>query len=252
MAASAIATADGDIDLESMGRALWRRRMWILIPTLAVFVLSFIAVQLITPRYKSEARVLFEGRENVFLKPEAEKNINDSLVGDPDAVASQVQVAMSREVALDVIRQLKLAERPDFDPTLNGVSSLRYLLIALGLARDPFQLSPEERALEAFFDRLSVFAVDKSRVIVIEFQWTDAELAARIANAIADAYIARQRAAKQDQSRGASQWLVGEIDKLRSRVSEAETKAENFRAKAGLLLGNSTTTLSNQQLAELT
>src|SRR4051812_22364410 len=235
---AATARNDGDIDLGAVGRALWARRAWILIPTLAVFFLSFVGVQIVTPRFKSESRVLFEGRENVFLRPEIEKNGGGaSSAGDPEAVASQVQVALSREVALDVIRNLKLTERADFDPALGGLSSLKYMLIALGLARDPMLLSPEERALEQYYERVTVFAVERSRVIVIEFQSADADLAARVANGIADAYIARQRAAKEDQSRGASQWLVGEIDKMRAKVAEAEGRVETFRAKANLLVG---------------
>jgi uncharacterized protein involved in exopolysaccharide biosynthesis len=249
--AIAAARADGDIDLGAVTRALWTHRMWILVPTIAVFFLSFLAVQIITPRYKSEARVLFDGRDNVFLRPEADKNGSSSGGADPELVASQVQVAMSREVALDVIRKLKLTEKAEFDPALGGISSLKYLLIALGVSRDPLRLSPEERALETYFERINVFAVERSRVIVIEFQSPDPELAARIANAIAEAYIARQREAKQEQSRGASQWLVGEIDKLRARVSDAEGKVESFRAKASLFVGTNSTTLSNQQLGEL-
>ena len=50
---------------------------------------------------------------------------------------------------------------------------------------------------------------------------------------------------------GASQWLVGEIDKLRSKVTEAEGRVEAFRAKANLLVGTNNTTLSNQQLGDL-
>ncbi len=249
--ATAATRFDGDIDLGAVARALWARRMWILVPTLAVFFITFVGVQVIAPRYKSEARVLFEGRENVFLRPEAEKTTND-FGNDPDAVASQVQVALSREVALDVIRNLKLTERADFDPALGGVSSLKYILMAFGFGRDPFKVSPEERALESYYERISAFAVEKSRVIVIEFQSSDADLAARVANAVAEAYIARQRTAKQDQSRGASQWLVGEIDKLRARVSDAENKVENFRTKANLFIGTNNTTLSNQQLGDLT
>jgi len=241
---------DGDIDLGAVARALWARRIWVLVPTLAVFVITFVGVQLVTPRFKSEARVLVEERENVFLRPEAEKT-PDASVGTPDAVASQVQVILSREVALDVIRKLKLTERPEFDPTVNGVSSIRYLMIALGLARDPFKLSPEERALEQYYERVSAFAVERSRVVVIEFQSADAELAARVANAIAEAYIARQREAKEEQSRGASQWLAGEIEKLRGRVADAEGRVESFRAKANLLVGTNNTTLSNQRLGDL-
>ena len=34
---------------------------------------AFVGVNLITPHYKSEARILVEGRENIFFRPEAEK-----------------------------------------------------------------------------------------------------------------------------------------------------------------------------------
>ena len=65
---------------------------------------------------------------------------------------------------------------------------------------------------------------------------------------MAELYIVRQRIAKQEQSRGASQWLSGEIEKLRARVAEAEARVEAFRAKSNLLVGTNNTTLSNQQL----
>jgi polysaccharide biosynthesis transport protein len=241
---------DLDLDLGALGRALWRRRYWVVVPTLVVSALAFVAVNVVTPRYKSEARVLIEGRENVFLRPDAEKNPNESLVGDQEAVANQVQIAMSREVALDVIRKLKLTERPEFDPVQGGVSVVRSVLSIFGISRDPLESSPEQRAMETYFERLQVFAIEKSRVLVIEFQSTDAELAAQVANAVADSYIAHQRQAKQDQSRGASQWLSGEIEKLRPVVAEAEGRVEAFRAKSNLFIGTNNTTLSNQQLGD--
>ncbi|HVG51592.1 MAG TPA: GumC family protein, partial [Xanthobacteraceae bacterium] len=239
-----------DLDLGAIMRALWRRKLWIILPTLIICGLTFVGVNMVTPRYKSEARVLVEGRENVFLRPDAEKTLSESLVGDQEAVTNQVQVALSREVALDVIRKLKLAELPEFNPALAGPSIFRAIksLIMPGGATIA---DGDEPVLEAYYERLTVFAVEKSRVIVIEFQSADAELAAQVANAVAEAYIVRQRLAKQEQSRGASQWLSGEIEKLRARVSEAEERVEAFRAKSNLLVGPNNTTLSNQQLGEL-
>src|ERR1700730_7024432 len=115
-------TAEGDLDLRLLRRALWRKRWWIIVPTLLAAVLAFVAVQLITPKYKSEARVLFEGRENVFLRPEAEKTAIDRGTGDPEAEASQVQLVLSRDLARDVISQLQLGNLPEFDP-LRGPAS---------------------------------------------------------------------------------------------------------------------------------
>ena len=53
----------GDLDLRALGNALRRRRAWIIVPTVVAMTLSVVAVNLITPRYKSEARILIEGRE---------------------------------------------------------------------------------------------------------------------------------------------------------------------------------------------
>ena len=44
----------------------------------------------------------------------------------------------------------------------------------------------------------------------------------RIANAVAENYLSFQQVAKQDQARAASQWLSGELEKLRVKVSEAD------------------------------
>ncbi|MGZ3409721.1 MAG: GumC family protein [Xanthobacteraceae bacterium] len=252
---NAVTTTSGgidlDIDLSALGRALWRRKRWIIGSVIVVCAIAAIGVSVVTPRYKSESRVLVEGRENAFLRPDAEKIGSDSLVGDEQAVVNQVQVALSRDVALDVIRKLKLAERPEFDSARGGLFPFASILSLFGVGRDPLQTAPEDRVLEAYYDRLTVFAVEHSRVLVVEFQSADPELAAQVANAVAETYIVYQRLAKQDQSRGASQWLLGEIEKMRGRVAEAEAKVEAFRARSNLQLGANNTTLSTQQLGEV-
>jgi len=240
----------GDIDLRALGEALSRQRRWIIVPTIAALVLSLIIVNLITSRYKSEARILIDGRENVFLRPTGERD-EQRVALDPEAVTSQVQLVQSRELAREIIKKNKLAERPEFDPVLSGMSPLKSLLALFGIGRDPFSMTPEERVLDAYYDRLTVYAVDKSRVIVVEFQSRDPDLAARVANSIADGYLVLQQNAHQEQARAASQWLSGEIDKLRTKVSDAEARVEDFRSKSNLFVGTNNTTLSNQQMGEL-
>ena len=245
------AARDGELDLRAVGRALVRKKWWVFGPALAVAALTFVGVNLITPKYKSEARILIEGRENVFMRPEAEKagGERDRAV-DQEAVTSQVQLALSRDLARQVIKQLKLGELPEFDSTLRGVSLIRYSLGFLGLAKDPLSMTPEERVLESYYERLTVFPVDKSRVISVEFQSADPELAAKVANAVADNYLALQQNARLEQTRAAGRWLSGEIDVLRRRVADAEAKVEEFRSKTNLFIGPNNTTLSSQTLGE--
>ncbi len=240
-----------DLDLRALGIALWRRKLLILIPTLLVGALTMVAVNMVAPRYKSEAKIMVEGRENVFLRPEAEKGI-DRGAADQEAIATQVQILQSRDIARQVIQQLKLYERPDFDPVLAGTSTFGALLSAIGLGRDRLAMTPEERVMESFYERLTVFAVERSRVITIEFQSANPELSAKVVNAIVDAYIKLQQVAKQEQTRSASTYLAGEIEKLRKSAQEADAKVEEFRARSNLFIGTNDTSLPNQQLAELT
>src|ERR1700761_65964 len=240
----------GDLDFRAIGQALKRKRRWIVIPTLLAAALSITAVNMITPRYKSEVRILIDGRENVFLRPNGERN-DDRNSLDAEAVTSQVQLLLSRDLARDIIKKNKLAELPEFDPVLRGFSPLKSLLALIGIGRDPISLTPEERVLDAYYNRLAAYAVDKSRVIVIEFQSCDPDLAAQVANSIADGYLVLQQDARRDQARSAGQWLSGEIEGLRKKVSDAESRVEEFRSKSSLFVGTNNTTLSNQQMGEL-
>jgi succinoglycan biosynthesis transport protein ExoP len=244
------ASESGDLDLRALGQALLRKRGWIIIPTVLAAVLSIAAVNLVTPRYKSEARILIDGRENVFLRPNGERNEERNAL-DAEAVTSQVQLLLSRDLAREIIKKNKLAERPEFDPVLQGLSPAKSLLALFGIGRDPFSLTPEERVLDAYYERFTAYAVDKSRVIVIEFQSRDPELAARVANSIAEGYLVLQQGARQEQAKSAGQWLSGEIDNLRKKVAEAESRVEDFRSKSSLFVGTNNTTLSNQQMGEL-
>lgn len=243
-------TEAADLDLRVLGRALARKRGWIVVPTVLVFALSLAAVNVVTPRYKSEARILIDNRENAFLRPNGERDLERTSL-DAEAVTSQVQLVMSRDLARDIIKKNKLAERPEFDPVLRGFSPLKSLLALFGIGRDPFSLTPEERVLDAYYERFQAYAVDKSRVIVIEFQSEDPDLAARVANSIADGYLVLQQAARQDQAKSASTWLLGEIDKLRTKVGDADARVEDFRSKSSLFVGTNNTSLSNQQMGEL-
>jgi uncharacterized protein involved in exopolysaccharide biosynthesis len=242
---------DSELDLSGLGSALWRKKWRILGPTILIGLLTLIVVQVITPRYQSESRVIVEGRDNIYLRPDADKDTMDRTV-DQEAVTSQAQLILSRDLANEVIAKLKLNQRPEFDPALGGSSPIRSLLSMFGLVRNPMSMTPEERVLEAYYERLTVFPVDKSRVIVIDFLSEDPELAAQVANAIADGYLQLLQKVKQDQARSATQVLAGQVETLRKKVVEAEGKVEAYRARSNLLVGNNNTTLSAQQLGDMT
>ncbi|MGL4441144.1 MAG: GumC family protein [Bosea sp. (in: a-proteobacteria)] len=241
---------EGMLDLNSLWRAIAANKFWIIIPTLIALITSFLIVHLISPRYTGEARILLESRDGFYTRPQGDRDVGGDRI-DQEAVTSQVQVVMSRDLAREAIRRLKLVGNSEFDSGAGIFGSIEQFLVKIGLSRNPADRTPEDRVLEKYYDNLLVFPVARSRIVAIEFQSRDAELAARAANTIAAVYLESQESAKKDTARGASTWLGGAIAPLRQRVQEAEGKVEEFRARSGLLIGANNTTITQQQLADL-
>ncbi|HEX8165133.1 MAG TPA: GumC family protein [Beijerinckiaceae bacterium] len=210
--------------------------------------LAFVTV--VPPRYTGEAKLILESRDSFYTRPTQDRTDQQPLI-DEQAVASQVQVVMSRDLAREAIRQLGLVGNEEFDPLAGEMSLVRRLMILVGLAQNPLDRPPEDRVLENYYDRLLVYPVGKSRILAIEFRSRDPELAARAANAIAELYLATQEAAKKDMARNASGWLGANIETLRQRVAEAEAKVEEYRGRSGLLLGTNNVGINAQQLTDL-
>jgi succinoglycan biosynthesis transport protein ExoP len=239
------------LDLSALWAAIKRRKFWIIGPSVAVLGLSFVAVNLITPRYTGEARILLENRDSFYTRPGQSAGESSGQQFDAEAVQSQVQVIMSRDLAREAIKRIGLVGNPEFDSGAGALGAVKKLGVLLGLGGHPADRSPEERVLERFYDRLLVFPVGRSRIVAIEFTSQDPALAAKGANIIAQTYLETQEAAKQDTARSASSWLSTTIEPLRKRVAEAEAKVEEFRSRHGLLVGTNNTTITSQQLADL-
>jgi succinoglycan biosynthesis transport protein ExoP len=250
--AAPIETVEGELDLRALGNALWRKRRWIVIPTILAALLAFVAVNTLTPRYLSEARVLIESRETSYSRPEIDRAVErDRTLLDPEALQSQVQIFQSRDLARKVARDLKLAEYKEFNSESAAYQIMTALVALVGITREPARKTLEERVLEHYYDRLTVYQVEKSRVVAVDFQSEDQELAAKVANAIAAEYLAMQQQAKRDSMKQAGLWLATEIEQLRARVAEAEAKVEEFRTRSNLYVGNNNNQLGTQSLGEL-
>jgi uncharacterized protein involved in exopolysaccharide biosynthesis len=248
---------DVEVDVRALFASLWRHLPQLIVFILIVAVATFVGVGHIAPKYKSEATILIaEGESDLTRTGQSQ---TDATALDQQAVTSQVQLIRSRDLAEAVAAKLNLAERPEFDPNAEP-GLLARLMIRLGLARDPAVTTTGDRILTRYYSALSVFAVDNSRVINVDFTSTDPELAAAAANAIAEEYLTRESAAKRASTASAATWLSGQVDELRQKVQAAEQRVEDFRTKNDLFdttgtdgtTGTGTvTTLSQQQLSDI-
>ncbi|OCW56761.1 GumC family protein [Hoeflea olei] len=248
MSVSPAPQQDVDIDLGRLLKAVWERRVLVGGLTAAAAGLAFVATGMISPLYKSEARLLIETREPVYTSEQAAQNANAAL--DERAVTSQVEILQSTDLLKNVARELDLSGRTEFDPAANP-SAIGDLMVMLGLKKNPLDVPAEERVLKQVKKKLEVYAVPGSRVIGIEFSSRDPALAAQVTNALVDAYLASQSEAKRENNTDASAWLEPEIARLREKVRESEAKVAEYRSQKGLLLVNQQDTIAAKQLADI-
>lgn len=242
---------DVDIDLGRLFASLARDWLRIVVVAALVTALAFVLAWLATPLYRAETRILIESRESPYTRPEDSSSSDaNSAVLDEKGVASQVQLISSTDILKQVAKQLDLSSRVEFDEAA-APSVLDRLLVVTGLKSDPSEIPPEERVLKQFREKLNVYPVENSRVIVIEMSSEDARLSADIANAIAAAYLKVQRDAKLASNSDATDWLEPEIADLSKRVKEAEARVATFRAESDLLIGQNNSVLATQQLSEI-
>ncbi|HEY0293190.1 MAG TPA: Wzz/FepE/Etk N-terminal domain-containing protein [Hansschlegelia sp.] len=237
----------GEIDLRALGRGLWRRKRWIIGPTVLVALLAFAFVQLSSPYFRSGALILIENRDGAAPRPGGDR---DTPLPDEQAVASQVQLIQSRDLVRNVVKALDLGGDPEFSGQKESFVRKMFRMVGLGGAQD--DLPYKERVVDKVAENLTVYPVQGSRVVGVEFVAQDADLAARVVNGFIDAYLAIQREAKRESNKQANQYLSDEIANLRGRVGEAEDRVETFRSKAGLLVGTNNTTVAAQQLGDTT
>ncbi|WP_192248375.1 GumC family protein [Mesorhizobium silamurunense] len=243
------AAADVDVDLRQLFASLARNWLRIVLVTLVVTGLAFAFAWLATPQYKAVAKLEIGPRESVFTRPAGTTN-DDKPATDEEAVATEVQIISSPDILKKVAADLNLEKLPEFDEALK-MSALSRALVLVGLKSDPFDIPPEERVLKAMHDKLNVYGVEKSRVIAVEFSSKDPKLAAQVADAIAQAYLASKGNAKKESNTAATGFLGPEITDLQNRVKEAEAKVAAYRAQSDLLMGGNNAVLATQQLSEL-
>ncbi|CAN7465858.1 GumC family protein [Mesorhizobium caraganae] len=244
------AAADVDVDLRQLFASLARNCLRILVVTLIVTGLAFAFAWLATPHYKATTQLKIQLNESAYTRP-AGTNEDDKPVLDAEGVATEVQVISSSDILNKVARDLNLGDKPEFNDALD-MSPVSWLLVTAGLKSDPAEIPLDERVLQKMRDKLNVYGVEKTRAIAVEFSSESAELAAKIPNEIAKAYLAYQADAKTKSNAAATAFLGPEIDELQKQVRDAEAKVAAFRsAQSDLLMGGNNSVLATQQLSEL-
>lgn len=233
----------GIMDLRGL-LGLVRRRARMIAAVAALVLAAVLAYLLLsTARYTALTVVIVDPRQQRVLQSEA---VLPGIGPDNAAVESQVEVLQSTSLAGKVIGRLGLADDPEFagPPRLDR-------LLGLFRAGHESAETAADRVLSRVLDNLRVNRRGLTYVLEIRFTSRDAEKAARVANAIADTYVADQGSSRNGAAAQAADSISERLGALRKRVTEAERAASDFKIANGMVSTGEGRTLVERQVAEL-
>lgn len=231
-------------------------RQWMFIGTIAGVVLVIGTVLLLR-----ETR-LYTATAQILLDPRKEKIGGDTILSDPnlDGAALESQVEIIRSTVL--LRRVAEKERAAVSAEVGVAPPTGSALLsgARGVTADaarsrtgadgeaiPTDILPLIDGLRAG----TMVTRSKGYMFTIAFTSVDPVRAAKLANAIADAYIVDKLDARFEAAKRASGWLSDRLTELRNQVRLSEEAVTKFRNEHNLLRSTTNVTLNQQQLGEL-
>lgn len=231
------------------------RRHWGLVALMTIVGAAggFLAAKTITPRYKAEAALISDAslaaisdgtREGATITdPSVTPTIVESI--SAPVVLERALTALSPDFRARLARESGVATGPDAEPDANPAGAPD----ASPADTSPTDAADRERALLARFlsQTLEVTNSGRSYVVYVSHVSGDPELAAAVANAVAQAYLGYRADLKRDGYATYLASLATEIDTLRSQLDAEERAAQTLREQARLLAARSDALTGREQ-----
>ncbi|MDQ0838009.1 GumC family protein [Sphingomonas faeni] len=221
------------VTLGSLGDAI-RRRWWVVAASaITLFILAIATSLLLTPKYDAFTKVRIIPNGQPALGTEGSDRPLDTT-----AVNTEVTVIGSRNVARKVVTDLGLYRDPEFAPVKDGTVA-------------PSRDEAIDAATTSVINTLNIGRNEKSYVVTIGFRSPDPVKAARIANAIAETYVAGTADALADNASRQSASIEGRLRELGSEVETADRQLAQYRIQSGISKGGAGGTITDQQIGPL-
>jgi capsular exopolysaccharide synthesis family protein len=233
--------------LAEYARVLWRYRWGVLgLAAIAMAVAAFKAY-LEVPIFRASSTLLIEREAARFV------SIDPVYQSAPmwdfgEYYQTQYEILRSRPIAERVVRQLGLDAFQAAPDARRGFSLARLLGNEAEMPAAPSEAEARQRAIATVLGGVSIQPVRNSQLVRVVFDHPDPELAARLANALPQAYIEETLEGKLQMTQSASNWLVERLSGLRQKLEESERALQEFRDRERLIDVKGVDSLAAQQV----
>jgi succinoglycan biosynthesis transport protein ExoP len=213
------------------------RRQFLVILCGVPLTIGLAAIYLFTtpPLYSAQAKLMIDPAKVNVLK---QSILSDNPLNLGTMIDSQIEVLKSETFALKIVKNLRLAEDPEFIGPARGLIGIAKNLKGLFIANKTEPKSESDLtqlAVQEFEERLTVSRVGLTYVIGIDFKFFNPNRAAQIANAVADGFIVDQLDAKYQAIRGATAWLQDRLNELQGQAVAAERAVVDYKTKHNIV-----------------
>jgi polysaccharide biosynthesis transport protein len=215
-----------------------RKHQWLVLTfLLTVVTVVTIASFKMKPVYQAAARVEVD-RDNQPAMPFNDSNEFTAYEDTENYIETQTKILQSETLALMTIKSLDLGRYPEFGGANASATPGRS------------QVS-RPAILGAFLGRLSVKRVPTSRLIEVQFEAENAQLAAQVVNTHLQNYIEQNFRSKYDATMQASNWLSSELEELRIKVEKSEDARIAYERENQIWQIDEKQDITTQKLADL-
>lgn len=244
---------DDTIDLRHYWEIILKRKGTVLTFFAVILVAVAAGTLLMTPIYRASLTLQIERNEAKVVEIQAVTPTEGP--GDTkDFYQTQYELLKSRTLAQRVIDQLDLAQNPTF--TQKNKSLLEY--IGLGDAADEKEerrvnADQQSPLVERFLRQLTIEPVRNSRLVKVHFESSDAQLASRVVNALAQVFISLSLERRMDASSYAKTFLQERLEQVKAKLEDSEKDLVKFAREQSIIkVDEKEASIDSQTLQEFT
>jgi polysaccharide biosynthesis transport protein len=190
-----------------------------------VTLISGVVIWHLKPRYSAESTVTIDVRQVRVINQEG---LMSSPMLDESLVRSDMEAFGSINLARSVVTALNLNRNPEFCGSSPGCDA------------------PVDEVAKKVMNVVTATNDGRSYIIRIRAEVGDGALAASIANAYANAFVAARQQMRADVAKKATTWLASYVDQLRGQSMAADAAVSKYRNEHHLIpLRGETTAAQN-------
>jgi succinoglycan biosynthesis transport protein ExoP len=224
-----------------------RRRLRLLIVVALAAIAVSVAKYFVTPKeYRASCIVQIERRTPAVFSVENLLNY-DTWADAQSFYPTQYRLLQSRGLAERVVRALRLHSDPVFNPHRG--------LLAGGSSTTSATAADDAAAIAGLAGRvvggLEITPIRNTRLVEVSYRAPTGELAARVANGLADVFIDWNVESRYETTNRASSFLASQTETLKQEIQDKESQLQAYSLRSDIVALDPASNVTLQRLEAL-